>query len=90
MGENQHPHDIIFGVMSDSNPIMDIQRYKNGEISKEEVIHTFLKDTSNKQLSIHNQKICDIIKPSKAYIIHNGKELDINDYINGTKRQLAD
>lgn len=79
---NQHNYDLIFGVMSDSLPIILMQRYKNGELSKEQVIEGLKKQTSAKQLSIHNQKICDIINISNAYYVESGKELDINDYNN--------
>lgn len=32
-----------------------------------------------KQLCLHSQKICDKLKPSKAYIV-NGEELDVYEY----------
>lgn len=74
----QHDYDLIFGVMSDSLPIILIQRYKNGELKKDDVIEGLKKQTSAKQLSIHNQNICDIIKVNEIYDIDSGKELDIN------------
>lgn len=44
----------------------------------------FIKATSMKQLSLHNQKLCDIIKLKVAYTIDKitgeRKELNINDY----------
>lgn len=87
-GSKQHSYDFIFGVMSDSNPIIDVARYKREEIGKEEVIQSFKKSTSAKQLSIHNQGICDTIVPSKAYIIETREELNVSDYINERKRRL--
>lgn len=84
-GENQHNYDCIFGVMSDSTPIILLQQYRNDEITKEDVIEGLKKPTSVKQLSIHNQEICDIIKPERAYLIDSGKELDVNDYCNRKK-----
>lgn len=81
-GENQHDFDVIFGVMSDSVPTVLIQRYKSKEINKAEVIQELKKSTRNKQISLHNQKLCDRIKPTKAYNIVTGKELDIDDYFN--------
>lgn len=81
-GSNQHDFDFICGVMSDSNPIVDILRYKSGEIGETEVIESFKKPTSAKQISIHNQRLCDKLKPNRAYIIETGEELNINDYIN--------
>lgn len=80
-GNCQHNYDVIFGVMSDSLPTVLIQKYNRGEISKEEVLTGLKKSTSNKQLSLHNQEICDIIKPSKAILIDSREELNVNDYI---------
>lgn len=76
--ENQHEFDLIFGVMSDSLPTILIQKYKNKELTKENVIEGLKKSTAVKQLSIHNQKICDIIKINKAYYVESGEELDLN------------
>lgn len=81
-GTHHHHFDLIFGVMSDNLPTILIQRFKNGEIGKDEVIRDLQKSTSNKQLSLHNQEICDIIKPTKVYCLETGKELDIDDYLN--------
>lgn len=75
---NQHEFDLIFGVMSDSLPTILIQKYKNKELTKENVIEGLKKSTAVKQLSIHNQKICDIIRISKAYYVESGEELDLN------------
>lgn len=83
-GSNQHNYDIIFGVMSDSVPTIEIQKYKMGISSKEEVLEALKKSTSMKQLSLHNQNICDLIKLNEAYIINKDtnerKELDVNEY----------
>lgn len=79
-GEAHHNYDLIFGVMSDTNPPVVINRFKNDQIGKNEVIEELKKSTSSKQLSIHNQKICDIIKPSRAYLVENREELDVSDY----------
>ncbi|WP_286908968.1 DUF3990 domain-containing protein [Clostridium sp. UBA1652] len=81
-GTSHHNFDFIFGVMSDSNPIILLQKLKNGEITEENVLEGLKKTTSSKQLSIHNQKICDIIKVINVYSVNTGKELDINDYYN--------
>lgn len=57
-----HNYDLIYGVMSDSNPLELIPLYKNGIISKDEFIQEIVnKRNSSKQLSIHNQGICDKI-----------------------------
>lgn len=90
-GLNQHDYDFIFGVMSDSNPIRDISLYNQGEIDEETVLESFKKQTSAKQLSIHNQHLCDIIKPSRAYIIETGEELNVNDYnTSKSKKRILD
>lgn len=86
MGTKQHDYDIIYGVMSDSIPTIEIQNYKAGIKTKEEVIESLKKTTSMKQISLHNQKLCDIIKLKEVYTIDKitseRKELNINDYYN--------
>ncbi|MCM1440618.1 MAG: DUF3990 domain-containing protein [Roseburia sp.] len=83
-GEKQHNYDVIYGVMSDSVPTQVILEYKMGIKTKEDVLECFKKATSMKQLSLHNQELCDIIKLKVAYIIDKTtgerKELNINDY----------
>ena len=79
--DEKHKYDLIFGVMSDSNPMLLIQQYREKKITENEVIDGLRKSTSMKQLSIHNQELCDIIKLNKAYYL-NGKELNINEYCN--------
>lgn len=83
-GSKQHDYDVIYGVMSDSVPARAIIEYKMGIKTKEEVLECFKKATSMKQLSLHNQRLCDIIKLREAYIIDKStnerKELNLNDY----------
>lgn len=79
-GKHQHPYDLIMGVMSDSKPPVLLEKYRNGQITKDRVIEELKKSTSMKQLSLHNQKICDTIIPVRAYIIGSAKELNVNDY----------
>lgn len=83
-GSKQHDYDVIYGVMSDSVPTIAIMEYKMGVKTKEEVLDCLKKATSMKQLSLHNQNLCDIIKLKEAYIIdkttNERKELNINDY----------
>lgn len=85
-GSNQHKYDIIFGVMSDSQPTTIITNYKMGIITEKEAVEQLKKPTSMKQLSLHNQKLCDILKMKEAYILNidtkERKELDINEYGN--------
>lgn len=83
-GEKQHNYDIIYGVMSDSVPTQAILEYRMGLKTMEDVIESFKKPTSMKQISLHNQELCDIIKLKEAYTIDKSarerKELDIYDY----------
>ena len=84
-GSQHHDYDVIFGVMSDSLPILLIQKYKAGEISREDVIQGLKKATSNKQISLHRQELCGIIKPSKVILIKSREELNINDYFRSNR-----
>lgn len=83
-GNNQHDYDIIYGVMSDSVPVTIILEYKEGIITKEEALTQLKKSTSMKQLSLHNQEICDMIVLQEAYLLDlntfDKEELDINEY----------
>lgn len=83
-GSKQHDYDVIYGVMSDSVPTQAILEYKMGAKTKEEVLECLKKPTSMKQLSLHNQNLCDIIKLKEAYTIdtttNERKELNVNEY----------
>lgn len=83
-GTKQHDYDVIYGVMSDSVPTRIIQEYKIGIKTKEDVLESLKKSTSMKQISLHKQDLCDIIKLKEAYIIdkdtNERKELNINEY----------
>lgn len=74
-----HPYDITGGVMTDTVPTKIMQQYFANQISKEQVLKSFKKSTSKKQLCLHTQYLCDRLKLVRAYIV-NGKELDINEY----------
>lgn len=82
-GEQIHDYDVIYGVMSDSVPTKLLLQYRAGEISREAVLEGLKKGNSMKQISLHNQHLCDIIKLRKAYLynIETGerKELDIHE-----------
>lgn len=85
-GENQHKYDAIFGVMSDSQPIQIVMDYRLGILTKNDALECLKKATSMKQISLHNQKLCDIIKPQRVYtfdmITKSREELNVNDYSN--------
>lgn len=69
--EKLHDYDIIYGVMSDSNPVMVIEQYRNGEIKEDEAIEYLKKSTSVKQLSIHNKNICENLSIKNYYVVDN-------------------
>ncbi len=71
-----HQFDFIYGVQTDDNPTGLLQKYKAGMVSKADVLEEFRKPFSFKQLSIHNQDFCDIMKVNKIYLSEDGKELD--------------
>lgn len=83
-GAAQHEYDIIYGVMSDSLPTKLISEYQIGRVTKDDVLVSLKKATSMKQLSLHNQCICDILCLERAYLFNTDtlerKELDINGY----------
>lgn len=83
-GINQHPFDAIYGVMSDSYPTKLLIDYDLGRITKQEVLDGIKKGNSMKQLSLHIQALCDIIRPSRAYLFNTitkeKEELNINEY----------
>lgn len=74
-----HSYDFIIGVMSDSNPVVELMKLRNGELSEADVIQSFMKGTSMEQLSLHTQDLCDKLKMKKVTIISNGEELEIDD-----------
>jgi hypothetical protein len=85
-GEFQHNYDSIFGVMSDTLPLILMTEYRAGTLTQEEVILKLITNVGSiKQLSLHNQELCDKLKISRAYSFdiknpENRKELDLNDY----------
>lgn len=71
-----HGYDMIYGVMSDNNPTLLISQFKANEITEEEVIMGIIeKKISTKQLSIHNQEICGILKIKDVHTIEH-KEVE--------------
>lgn len=82
-GEQLHNFDAIYGVMSDSVPTKLLLQYRAGEITREEVIQGLKKGNSMKQISLHNQDLCDIIELERAYQYDPNtkerKELDIHE-----------
>lgn len=79
--KQQHPYDVVYGVMSDSAPTKLLTEYRAGVCSYDDVIRGLKKSNRMKQISLHNQKLCDTIQLRRAYQYdHNTmerKELDI-------------
>jgi hypothetical protein len=80
VGQSQHKNDVIYGVVSDSLPMLLITSYKLKQITKDKVIEGLKKSTRDTQLSIHNQEICDKMKVTKVYLVETGEELNVDDY----------
>ncbi len=77
--ENPHKFDLIWGVMSDSNPEQVVWDYKNQKISYEKVIQLLQKSNSMKQLFISNQEICDMLVINNIFMKEdNGYARKIN------------
>lgn len=79
-GELHHNYDLIYGVMSDSLPMILVSNYQKGEIGKDDVLAGLKKTTRDTQLSIHNQAICDKMMVHKAYLVETGEELNVDEY----------
>ena len=62
---------MVFRLMT----IQALARFRQNEITKEEMLAEFRKPYSFKQLSIHNQSFCDIMKIKKVYQSKIGEEL---------------
>ena len=65
--QQQHTYDVIYGCMSDSNPTNLLSQYELAEISYLDVIEGLKKDNRAKQLSIHNQEICNTLTITHIY-----------------------
>lgn len=81
----QHAYDVIYGVMSDSAPVQLLMDYRVGAITEEQALEGLKKSNSMKQLSVHNQQLCDMLVLSRAYQFdfstdtYIRKELDIHE-----------
>lgn len=74
--ERQHSFDFIYGIQTDDKPTHLMMKYKEGQITKQQVLESFRKPYSFKQLSIHNQSFCDIMTINKVYSSDTRKELE--------------
>ena len=75
-----HDYEFIIGVMSDSNPVVEILKLRNGEITREEVVRRFMQGTSMEQLSLHSQDLCDKLVCKKVTCVADGTELAVDDF----------
>lgn len=62
-----HNYDAVYGVMSDSAPTTLLLKYRANELCQEDVLQGLKKGNSMKQISLHNQALCDIICLRRAY-----------------------
>ena len=72
--ENPHNFDIIWGIMSDSNPKRMIEAYRNNVITRSMLIKHLQKPNSMRQLYIGNQRIGNLLRIHK--IIKEGTFYD--------------
>lgn len=71
--ESIHNFDLIYGVMSDSNPNILVPQVKRENLSEEEFVEQITKKTtSTRQLSIHNQSICDKLIMKAIHYVKEG------------------
>ncbi|MFV0393979.1 MAG: DUF3990 domain-containing protein [Coprobacillaceae bacterium] len=75
-----HNYDFIIGVMTDSNPVDLLAKYRSQVITLEEVISGLKIGNSMQQVSLHTQNLCDKLRVKKVTLIDTGKELNANDY----------
>lgn len=71
--EITHSNDLIFGVMSDGNPNKLVPLVKAGTISEDDFISEIIgKTVSTRQLSVHNQSICDNLVMKAIHYVKEG------------------
>jgi len=74
--EKIHEYDMIFGVQSDGNIRGLFQDYRDGILDEISVKRSIIaKQMSFKQLSIHNQELCDKMVLERVCFSEDGKEL---------------
>ncbi|MBE1554860.1 hypothetical protein H4683_001938 [Filibacter limicola] len=68
-----HDYDLIYGVMSDSNPNILVPQIKRKAITEEFFINEITKNTtSTRQVSVHNQTICDKLVMKAVHYVKEG------------------
>ncbi|WP_025783035.1 DUF3990 domain-containing protein [Sporosarcina sp. D27] len=71
--KKMHDYDLIYGVMSDSNPNILVPQFKGKLITKEQFVDEITKKTtSTRQLSVHNQVICDKLVMKAVHYVKEG------------------
>lgn len=67
-----HGYDLIYGVMSDSNPTKLIAQFRDGQITEEDFIREIMEQKiSPRQLSIHNQDLCGILQVKEVHTLEH-------------------
>ena len=68
-----HDFDLVYGVMSDSNPNILVPKVKRGNLTEAEFIKKIMEKTiSTRQLSVHNQSICDNLVMKAIHYVKEG------------------
>ncbi|AQQ55371.1 DUF3990 domain-containing protein [Planococcus lenghuensis] len=74
-----HPCPLIYGVVCDSRPSILMEKYREGEISKEQAKEEILAGpVGARQLSIYRQSICDKLILEKVYSAIDGREMKLS------------
>lgn len=74
-----HNYLLVGGVMSDGQQVTDFIEYRKGEISKEELYRRLCIPKEDWQLMIHDQELCNAIKPCSAFDLEGGI-YDVSEY----------
>jgi len=76
-----HGYDMIIGVQSDSKPTILIDQYHGGEIDMQTLIDGLKVKNGRRQISIHNQEVCNRLVFVRALNLQTKEELKIDDYV---------
>lgn len=79
--DSPHGYDMIVGVQSDSKPTILIEQYQKGEIELEELMTELKSPNGRRQISIHNQELCNRLVFVRALNLQTKEELKIDDYV---------
>lgn len=76
--QRNHNFDLIYGVMSDGNPNVLVPLVRRQLKTEEEFVQEIVsKTTSTRQLSVHNQEICDMLILKDVHYVEEGVVKDV-------------